>query len=268
MARCTAPRSAGSAEHGPSRRAFLAGVAGSLAAPWIASERALGLGDAAAGKLKVLILTGNDYPGHRWQLTAPVLAAILQKDPRFKVTVEDKPEFLASPDLQAFDVIVLHWMNWECPDPGPAARENLRTFVAGGKGLFLVHFSCGAFKDWPGFKDLAGKIYDPKLRGHDPYGAFRVEIRNARHPITKGLEPFETEDELYTCLAGDKPVEVLATARSKVDGKDYDMAFVLAYGKGRVFHSPLGHDVKAFQAPGVGELFRRACAWLGGLPQP
>jgi len=32
-----------------------------------------------------------------------------------------------------------------------------------------------------------------------------------------------------------------------VDKKDYPMAFVMNVGKGRVFHSPLGHDIKAFQ---------------------
>ena len=44
------------------------------------------------------------------------------------------------------------------------------------------------------------------------------------------------------------------------------MAFVLPSGKGRVFQCLLGHDVKALQMPGVGELYRRGCAWAAGLP--
>ncbi len=86
------------------------------------------------------------------------------------------------------------------------------------------------------------------------------------HPITQGLKSFEIEDELYTCLTGDRPVDMLATARSKVDGKDYPMAFVFGYGKGRVFHSALGHDVKAISNPGAAELFRRGCAWAADMP--
>ena len=43
------------------------------------------------------------------------------------------------------------------------------------------------------------------------------------------------------------------------------MAFVLNVGQGRVFHSPLGHDVKAF-GPATLELFRRGVAWAAGLP--
>jgi type 1 glutamine amidotransferase len=221
---------------------------------------------AASPLARVVIITGQDYPGHKWKETAPVVARQLGKDPRLAVRVVEDPSFLASRELLDYDVVVLHFMNWETPDPGPAARENLRKAVDGGKGLFLIHFACGAFQDWPEFRNLAGRSYDPKLRGHDPHGAFRVEIRAKEHPVTRGLEGFEVVDELYTCLAGDRPIDLLATARSKVDGKDYPMAFSFDYGKGHVFHSPLGHDTVALENAAVGELFRRACAWLAGLP--
>ncbi len=92
-----------------------------------------------------------------------------------------------------------------------------------------------------------------------------MNIVDADHPITRGLASFDVPDELYTCLAGETPVTLLATAVSKVDQKTYPMAFVLLYGQGRVFHSPLGHDVKAFGTPAVGGLFRRATAWTAGL---
>ena len=65
---------------------------------------------------------------------------------------------------------------------------------------------------------------------------------------------------------GERPINVLATARSKVDKKIYPMAFVFEHGKGRVFHCLLGHDVKAFRKPGVLELFRRGTAWAAGRP--
>jgi len=217
-------------------------------------------------KIRVVIVTGQDYPGHKWRLTAPVLAEALGQDSRMQVSVVEEPKFLASPELSQYDVIVLHFMDWEQPDPGPAARANLKRFVEDGKGLFIVHFACGAFQEWPEFRTLAGRVWDPELRAHDPHGKFRVEITATEHPITRGLKPFDTVDELYTCLAGDRPVEILATARSKVDGKDYPMAMAFSYGKGRVFNSPLGHDVAAIKNPAVAELFRRGCAWAGRLP--
>ena len=216
----------------------------------------------------VLLVTGIDYPGHPWRETAPVLKKLLEADPRLRVRIVEDPHALASPLLHGWDVVIIHFQNWEQPGPGPEARENLARFVAGGKGLVLTHFACGAWhKEWPGFKGLAGRVWDPALRAHDPHGKFRVDMVDTQHPITRGMESFETVDELYTCLAGDAPIHVLASAVSKVDGKVYPMAFVLDYGKGRVFHSVLGHDGVAYtNNPSVGELMRRGCAWAAGIP--
>jgi uncharacterized protein len=221
---------------------------------------------APAKQAKVLVLTGNEYPGHPWKLTAPLLAKFLAVDPRLATSVNEDPAFLASPKLHDYDVIVLNYMNWQSPDPGEAARANLKKFVEEGKGLVLVHYACGAFQGWPEFKNIAGRAYDPKLRGHDPHGQFTVEIADDKHPITRGLKSFEIVDELYTCLAGDKEIRVLAKAKSKVDQKDYPMAFVLRYGKGRVFHCVLGHDVQALSNPAAQELYRRGTAWTARLP--
>jgi len=218
-------------------------------------------------KKKALIVTGIDYPGHKWKQTAPVLKKLLAKDSRFSVDVNEDPASLASPLIHDYDVIVLHFMDWKKPDPGTKARANLKKFVAGGKGLVVVHFACGAFQEWPEYVKLTGRVWDPKLRGHDPHGSFKVEFtaKGKTHSATKGIKDFSTTDELYTCLAGTTPIEVLATATSKVDKKKYPMAFVLPYGKGRVFNCPLGHDVRAFSSPAVGELFRRGMAWTAGL---
>jgi len=218
------------------------------------------------GQVRVLIVTGDDYPGHKWKQTTPVLAAALDGDRRLAIDVVETPDYLRSPKLGDYDVLVMHWMNWEKPDPGTTARENLRRYVNEGGGLVFVHFACGAFQGWDGFAGIAGRAWNPKLRGHDPRGRFRVNIVDPEHPITKGMKAFDTDDELYTCLAGEAKIHVLAAATSKVDKKDYAMAFVLTVGKGRVFHCPLGHDVKAFVAPAVRELFRRGTAWAAGLP--
>ena len=243
------------------RRRFLKQALAASAAPAIALARAAD----KQGTARVLLLTGIDYPGHLWKETAPALAAQLRMDKRLQVEIVETPEFLADPRLQGFDVVVFHWMNWEKPSPGEAARENFRKFVEGGNGLVLVHFACGAFQDWPEFRKIAGRVYDPKLPPHDPRGSYAVQITDPQHPITAGLKDFEADDELYTCLAGDAAIRILATSKSKITGKDEPMAFVLEYGKGRVFHSPLGHDVKALTLPGVAELFRRGTAWAAGL---
>jgi uncharacterized protein len=219
------------------------------------------------GKAHVLIVTGVDYPGHLWRETAPALATALRKDPRLEVFTVEDPAFLDSAALQKYDLLVLHFQNWQQPGPGERARKNLRQFVEGGKGLVVVHFACGAWHgEWPEFAKIAGRAWaGPGVRQHDPYGPFRVELVKPEASILSGMSDFETQDELYTCLVGNSPIETLAQAKSKVDGKYYPMAFISHYGKGRTFHCPLGHDVKALSAPGVQELLRRGSAWAAGL---
>jgi type 1 glutamine amidotransferase len=247
---------------------LLAGAA--LAALFVMDSA--GAAESDRGKARILLVTGIDYPGHLWRQTAPVLAEALRKDTRLEVVTVEDPSFLESPSLQHYDAVILHFQTWEQPGPGAAARENLRRFVAGGKGVVLVHFACGAWhKEWPEFEKIAGRVWfgqnpGPGKQQHDPYGRFKVEMLKPAHEIARGLEDFETQDELYTCLTGDHPIEVVAQAKSKTDNQYYPMGFVSRYEKGRTFHSVLGHDVKALSVPGVQELYRRGCAWAAGLP--
>jgi type 1 glutamine amidotransferase len=226
----------------------------------------------------ILLLTGHDYPGHKWQETAPLLADAVGSNALLQVEIIEDPAFLASPKLAEYDGVILHYMNWQQQALGTEARENIRKFISDGGGLVLVHFACGAFTkwdksgeepkalgtDWPEFANLAGRYWNPELKGHDPRGPFIVKIKDKSHPITAGIDDFETNDELYTCLDGSASVDTLAFATSVVDGKDHLMAFTLEYGKGKVFHSPLGHDVEAF-TPTVCQLYRQGCAWTVGV---
>lgn len=223
--------------------------------------------NAGAAK-KVLIVTGNEL--HQWRQTVPVLTTAIAADSRLEISVVEDPRFMASPDLKKYDVLVLNYQNHGVPAP-PDALANLKSVVESGKGLVLVHFACGAFIDWqsktvaPDFLAIAGRVWNPKLRAHDPRGPFKVKFTDREHPITQGLSAFDTEDELYTCLDGDVPIQVLAVATSKVDRKDYPMAFILTPGHGRTFHCALGHDVKALSFDTVQALYRRGTAWAAGL---
>jgi type 1 glutamine amidotransferase len=223
--------------------------------------------DSRAAK-RVVILTGDDYPAHLWRVTGPEFAAILRADPRLEVTISESPHLLGSPMLAAYDAVFLHFKNYHNRLPtSEAVWNNLESYVQAGGGLVIAHFGCGAMQEWNGFVKTAGRVWDPNKRGHDPYGEFLVRILRTGHPATTGLVDFTTTDELYTCLTGDTEIEVLADATSKVDKQNYPMAFVLTPGKGRVFHSTLGHDIKAFNAPGARALYLQGTRWATGLAE-
>jgi hypothetical protein len=221
-----------------------------------------------AEKARVLIVTGMDHPAHLWRQTAPALKAILEQNNRLEVRIVEDPHFLDSGALKTYRAVVLHFQNWETPGPGSAARENLRRFVAEGGGLVSVHFACGAWHgEWPEFENIVGRVWHgqgPGKSQHDPRGKFTVRIVDRSHPAVAGLEDFETDDELYTCLTGNAPIHLLAEATSKVDRREHAMAFVRQYEKGRVFLTTLGHDVRAMTNGPVARLLEQGCAWAAG----
>jgi type 1 glutamine amidotransferase len=217
----------------------------------------------AADKARVLLVTGVDYPSHQWRETAPTLQRILEEDQRLDVRIVEDPHFLDSAALTNYATVLLHFQNWEVAGPNGAARENLRRYVENGGGLMSVHFACGAWHgEWPEFQNIVGRVWRG-LNGsqHDPRGPFKVQIVDNSHPATQGLSDFETDDELYTCLVGDAPIHLLARAKSAVDKQEHPIAFVREYGKGRIFLTTLGHDVKAFTNSCVPQLLRQGCAW-------
>lgn len=215
--------------------------------------------------IRVLIVTGMDIEAHDWQKTTLAAMEELSKDPRMKVDTLTDIYALSSFDLSRYDVVYLNFNNWKKPDPDAKAEDNLKQFVARGGGLIVVHFASGSFESWSDFVKLAGKVWD-RRNTHDPRGPFRVEIVDTTHPITQGLTSFDTDDELYICLTGNEPVQLLARAKSVVTGNYHPMAFALTYGKGRVFHTTLGHDARALHIKGTAELIRRGVAWAARRP--
>jgi type 1 glutamine amidotransferase len=220
---------------------------------------------------RVLIVTGEDYPGHDWRQTTPVLKASLEEDPRLQVEILDDLEALGGKDLTPYAALILHFKNYDPEIPGRAGFDNLVHFEERGGGLVLVHFACGAFEEFSDdYERLVGRVWfgptpPPGEHQHDPHGRFTVTMTDENHPVTRGLQPFETVDELYTCLTGNTPIVVLADAVSKRNGKTYPIAFVLEDDRSRVFHCVLGHDPDALSHEPVAELYRHATAWAAGL---
>jgi len=223
------------------------------------------MGQDKPAKPRVVIVCGEDWKGHIWQETAPRLRQIINSKNEYDVRIVEDITFLGTDRLASYDVLVMHFKNYN-PLPNDAqARANVQAFVENGGGLVAIHWANGAFTGWEEFRKMIGMVFVDKVSMHDKRGPFTVTVIDDAHPITQGLTDFQTDDELYYRLDRDASAQVLATANSVVSGQVEPMALVTHYGKGRVFHTPLGHDLKGLSTPETELLIYRGTAWAAGL---
>jgi uncharacterized protein len=225
--------------------------------------------------VKVLIITGDH--GHAWKETTPFLKELLTKAGH-KVDVTEQPSKDLTPaNLAKYDVLLLNYRNTkEGARANPASvwtEANKKAFtdaVKGGKGLVVYHHASAAFVGPSKFDREFEKVIAGgwRTRGfHGKMHVFTVTVRKD-HPVTHGIKEFKHgRDELYQNSLILPGSVVLATAYSdpkkdpKNTGKHEPVVWVAKYGKGRVFHDALGHDVKAMQSAGFKTLLIRGVEW-------
>jgi type 1 glutamine amidotransferase len=263
-------------------------VVASLIAVWTSN---------AAAPVRVMILDGESAGTyHDWRRTTPVLKQMLDDAKLFEVTVVTAPPPTGDftrfrPRFADFAAVV---MNYDAPDERwPAAlKASFEQYVSSGGGLVIVHAADNAFRDWRAFNEMIGVggwrdrtetagpywfYKDGKLTSDTSAGRagshgeripFQVTVRDATHPIMRGLPPvwMHQGDELYARLRGPgRNMTVLATAYSdpanKGSGRDEPQLMVLGFGKGRVFHTTMGHDVAGLSSVDFVVTFQRGSVW-------
>ena len=245
-----------------------------------------------ADKITALIIDGQN--NHDWKLTTPYLQAILENSGIFSVEVKTSPaageDFSAfRPEFASFDVVVLNYNG----DSWPASTmEAFEKYVKNGGGVVVYHAADNSFPEWKEFNRMIGlggwgdrnekdgpylrwedgkpvKDNSPgKAGSHGKRHEFIVDNRMPDHPILKGTSPRwkHTLDELYDSLRGPaENITLLATAYSDPEtggtGKNEPILFTVDYGKGRVFHTVLGHDDVSCSGVGFMATFARGAEW-------
>jgi type 1 glutamine amidotransferase len=251
----------------------------------------------AASHIRVMLLDGEQAgPYHNWRETTPYLKRMLEDAKIFDVDVVTAPpkdgDFTNfKPDWGKYRVVVA---NYDVPDErwSDELKASFEQYVRNGGGFVSVHAADNAFPKWREYNLMIGvggwrgrnEKWGPHFYYQDdklvpdttpgPAGShgarlpYKIVNRVTNHPITKGLpkEWMHVGDELYANMRGPgENMTILSTAYSDPSNRgtshDEPILMVISYGKGRVFHTVLGHDIAALNCVGFITTYQRGTEW-------
>ncbi len=233
-------------------------VAGYLVLPaWPLGQRAL----SGEGPVRVLFLgdDGHHVPRER-------VAAALVPLHRRGVQVEYTEELAAlnGPNLARFDVLLVYANHTSL---GAGQEKALLDYVRGGGGLAAVHSASYCFLNSADYVALVGA----QFASHGD-GTFAARTVASEHPVMAGHAGFTSWDETYvhTRHADDRTIlAVRERAAGEPGGAgDEPWTWVRQEGRGRVFYTASGHDLRTWNNEGFIDLLTRGVKWAAGRAEP
>jgi type 1 glutamine amidotransferase len=219
---------------------------------------------------KVFLLSGGKRQHHGYRDQALYLAGALENTGRFQVTIGEDAAILETPALRKYDLIIVTADRRDDEFKfTQSQQEAIFEFVRTAHGYISIHAADNAAKDWlPTWKELLGGVFSHVglPDGKPRKGVYTVKIADTSSPITRGLKDFSIKDELYYQMQMQPDVQPLATI--EYDGVDWPVAWTRTFGKGRVFHTVLGHrdfgpdKDDPLRNPNLGRLIIQGADWV------
>lgn len=151
---------------------------------------------------------------------------------------------------KGFDEPHVKWMTEE-------QQRAIWDFVHNGGGFLALHNSHGIYP--PG--GLYYKLFGGDYGGHPPPETFTIRVENKHHPVTQGVEDFETFDEQHLSKY-DLDREQLLLRNISRGNKSAPAGWWRELGKGRFVYLAPGHTPEALNHPMTERLIRNAIRWL------
>lgn len=219
--------------------------------------------------LKVAYITGGGY--HDYPKLTPAITAGIARHANVRFDVKQALEAIRDPKLgEGYDAIVYNFCFADEQDP--QLIENALRVTRAGKPTVLVHCSMHCFMASDGWTECCGQ----RTRRHDAYRAFGTVKADPAHPVLKNFpDHWQTPgDELYQTIQFPKQSHALLKAKSAQSGQEHVVCWTHEYGKGRVFATTLGHDLKTVGQDDYHRLLAAGLLWAcdrladDGQPKP
>jgi len=213
---------------------------------------------AEAKTLRALFLTGGCC--HDYQKLAPHLTNSFGERVNINFDVDFTMDRLTNADFaKGYDVVVYDLCFEEAP---PGVLDNALKTIRNGKPTVMVHCAVHAFRKTSEIREWENGV-GMRSKVHDAFGPFATVKLDSESPILKGFpDDWHTDgDELYQTIEFLKNSHPLLKAKSPRDGREHIVCWTQTYGKGRVFATTLGHDMKTAEDPAYLDLLARGLLW-------
>jgi type 1 glutamine amidotransferase len=206
-----------------------------------------------------LIVYGG-WDGHDPEECAAIYRRWLHED-GYSVRTATETSAFADPSIHDLSLIVpIYTMS----KIGKEEVQNLSKAIESGVGIAGHHGGMSdAFRDSVEYQFIVGGQWVAHPGNIIDY---QVDVTKPEDPIMEGIKSFPYTSEQYY-MHVDPSLEVLATTTFSgehapwINGVVMPVVWKRMHGKGRVFHSTLGHRAKEFENPNMATILRRGLNW-------